>query len=51
MPNILLENQTLSQGMHHEPLDLGKAIYNDRIPINEIVVIYFYVDTECEVEP
>jgi len=28
-----------------------KAIYKDRVPVNEMVVIYFYIDTECEVEP
>jgi hypothetical protein len=30
---------------------LEKAIYKDRVPVNEMVVIYFYIDTECGVEP
>jgi hypothetical protein len=30
---------------------LEKAIYKDRVPVNEMVVIYFYIDTDCGVEP
>jgi hypothetical protein len=30
---------------------LEKAIYKDRVPVNEMVVIYFHIDTECGVEP
>jgi len=30
---------------------LEKAIYKDRVPVNEMVVIYFSIDTECGVEP
>jgi hypothetical protein len=30
---------------------LEKSIYKDRVPVNEMVVIYFYIDTECGVEP
>ena len=30
---------------------LEKAIYKDRVPVNEMVVICFYIDTECGVEP
>jgi hypothetical protein len=32
-------------------LALETAIYKDRVPVNEMVVIYFHIDTECEVEP
>jgi hypothetical protein len=30
---------------------LEKVIYKDRVPVNEMVVFYFYIDIECRVEP